>query len=1236
VALGWIASAVAVTSGSIHDRRHRSIRTHHELYGGDRGKQIEVAVDAHGVVDSLAASGPQLIRSSSDARHVQRFHPAGQRHWNEILRARAQTLIEKDLSLVWSTDSDGLLEEVAFSPSETFAVMLQVSGLDRELTQRERDAYELHFTEYIHALAKAAKLDATESLSARVHMWMKFAKVCMEMAKPVQTEHFVASISHESTGWHAGVQESMSNLTWLEASMLAGVVEHSDPAQRINGSLQTILPQAAGSDSSWRSAVAEETFDAREEWKPCAAVLGMVKDQGQCGASWAQAAVSLATTRQCIAHSEAFMATSAAAMSTSYVMSCAGGGDLSGRGTCDGGSPIDALAFLAKHGSPSGGQTDSGGDTLYCLHETEGGALEHSQTPLNARPPCPSECFNRQFETPLQEDVTISKGLEEMIITRNVDEGKLAIRKYGSVLVVFTVHRDFFSYTQGVYRPLSNEVAGTHAAVAIGYGKDYILLVNSWGRDWGENGLFKLSTAIQPTFYIPGPLNGAGPLPLASGGASSGSSSQRSPSAGPDSSTTTPAFTTAPSSGPISQDQHQCTWIQTSTCRKQGAEVQGQKSCSASIGFGDKGFCDCNGNGIKDAVDPSYGCDSTPGTCSEACRTLASMARSQLTIQSTTSTAEPESTPAPGAGAESSTSDGGGETTAAAGETTTSEPLELASAEHKAGRFVKKKLGVGCSFNRDITKEPMCHAAAAELHLEWGGAVARPDDQRYCIFTSDLGGVVFNTVGSNRTAPLASSASICYIREPNYSYSLVGSGRCQDVNGTVAHATSLSVASTPLTNCEALCSSEPRCQGFANATSGCELYEDVKIEQSGGPSDGPFLCFKKGVQECGSFWSSHQGPLLGEPVTVESSCLCEVDCLVNASCIAWTFEVHSSKCMLHSSISDSGNEPCGESGCLAGRIGARPEGRAISSSAALLHLRSVNGQHADSNSSFWNLLDGPCSIDGDCILSPGYPSSYEAGQHCHFELVQSTVKVGGHTYTARMEVQDFVTERGFDVLTVMGKNYSGVVSPHGVTVSGPVLWSSDADVSHRGFRICINLNPELQPVQEMPAEWVSPEQIAETAEQRSVWAILSNETSQAAPCTIDDNLCIASPGLDSHGRYPDGSHCQIMVSKAGVRLRVTEFRTESYFDVLTVNGAHFSGDDSPDGITAHGIIHWSADDSRHDRGWKICPPVDEAEMAHEAQAQQQTGTHTNTGDAFGVTGGLWRWLPFLALLWHSM
>ena len=81
------------------------------------------------------------------------------------------------------------------------------------------------------------------------------------------------------------------------------------------------------------------------------------------------------------------------------------------------------------------------------------------------------------------------------------DEVELAdaIANHGPVSVAFQVVSDFKGYNSGVYTStLCNSTTQdvNHAVLAVGYGVEadtpYWIIKNSWGKDWGDKGYFKI------------------------------------------------------------------------------------------------------------------------------------------------------------------------------------------------------------------------------------------------------------------------------------------------------------------------------------------------------------------------------------------------------------------------------------------------------------------------------------------------------------------------------------------------------------------------------------------------------------------------------------------------------------------------------------------------------------------------------------------------------------------------
>ena len=64
------------------------------------------------------------------------------------------------------------------------------------------------------------------------------------------------------------------------------------------------------------------------------------------------------------------------------------------------------------------------------------------------------------------------------------------------------VYSDFYDYRAGIYEPpASAEPTGPHKVILVGYNEDedYWICKNSWGKDWGEDGYFRIKMGVPGT-----------------------------------------------------------------------------------------------------------------------------------------------------------------------------------------------------------------------------------------------------------------------------------------------------------------------------------------------------------------------------------------------------------------------------------------------------------------------------------------------------------------------------------------------------------------------------------------------------------------------------------------------------------------------------------------------------------------------------------------------------------------
>ncbi len=118
------------------------------------------------------------------------------------------------------------------------------------------------------------------------------------------------------------------------------------------------------------------------------------------------------------------------------------------------------------------------GNTLWVCAATclAFGAPEESCCPYKAKEEaCPSDC---------------PKNYRVGCLTTGQIEGfQKVLAEHGPIVVGFFVYEDFRDYAGGVYKYVNGSFLGGHAVLIVGYNKEkqYWIVKNSWGNDWGES-----------------------------------------------------------------------------------------------------------------------------------------------------------------------------------------------------------------------------------------------------------------------------------------------------------------------------------------------------------------------------------------------------------------------------------------------------------------------------------------------------------------------------------------------------------------------------------------------------------------------------------------------------------------------------------------------------------------------------------------------------------------------------
>jgi cathepsin B len=211
-----------------------------------------------------------------------------------------------------------------------------------------------------------------------------------------------------------------------------------------------------------------DQFDSRTQWPTC---VHKVLDQGDCGSCWAFGSTESLSDRFCISSN----GTVNVMLSVEELVSC----NDEGIEACRGGDPFTAYVYTSEWGLPI--------DSCFPYTAGDNGTV----------PPCRDSCVNQsQPYQPYYSQVSTirwhatEEGIQSSVITE------------GPVVACFSVYRDFFSYSSGVYVYASGDYVGGHCVKIVGWGIDsksglnYWIVQNSWGTDWGLQGFFWIERGV--------------------------------------------------------------------------------------------------------------------------------------------------------------------------------------------------------------------------------------------------------------------------------------------------------------------------------------------------------------------------------------------------------------------------------------------------------------------------------------------------------------------------------------------------------------------------------------------------------------------------------------------------------------------------------------------------------------------------------------------------------------------
>lgn len=214
-----------------------------------------------------------------------------------------------------------------------------------------------------------------------------------------------------------------------------------------------------------RTAIIPDSYDFRTQYKQCAREIQM---QGNCSSSWALAMASMISDRICMITNKTVY------VSAQHVISC----DTDINEGCKKGYAQRAFDFYSRNKIINES----------CLPLSQGNYTN-----------CSQKCA---------ETLPDHGRLARICGVDSQEQIKREIILAGPMIASLEIHSDFLSYKSGVYFPdLAQYVyAGSHIVKIIGWGTEnglkYWLIENTWGSDWGENGLAKIGMLDKDDLHI--------------------------------------------------------------------------------------------------------------------------------------------------------------------------------------------------------------------------------------------------------------------------------------------------------------------------------------------------------------------------------------------------------------------------------------------------------------------------------------------------------------------------------------------------------------------------------------------------------------------------------------------------------------------------------------------------------------------------------------------------------------
>jgi len=279
--------------------------------------------------------------------------------------------------------------------------------------------------------------------------------------------------------------------TYEVLASLAGVLG-GDPSENAAG-----LPIRQLSDfiDAFGAPSIPAAFDAVVAWPQCP-IIAEIRDQSACGSCYAVSAASAASDRFCIHHN----GTKSVRLSDVDLMDCCFTCKGS-NGGCFGGTPSHCWDYIVQQGIASGGAYLDNTECLAypfppCDHHISGTHGTCPAQPYNA-PTCFWACdANTTSKVSYDADQAAHKFASSYKVDNNVEAIQRDILAHGPSQASMYLVPSFEVYKSGVFATTDTKYIGAHAVKIVGWGVDaglpYWIVANSWNKEWGEGGRFRI------------------------------------------------------------------------------------------------------------------------------------------------------------------------------------------------------------------------------------------------------------------------------------------------------------------------------------------------------------------------------------------------------------------------------------------------------------------------------------------------------------------------------------------------------------------------------------------------------------------------------------------------------------------------------------------------------------------------------------------------------------------------